>query len=92
LPDVKQQYADRLAKYENTINDVVNAMGDMSPRTLELIATLDFCYRWIRAANKTGPWKTATIEKFKQIKKEKFDDDEILRWYDTLVEAKLIES
>lgn len=64
----------------------------MSPDKLELIATLDFCFRWVRARGGTGPWREATIDKFLQIKKDKFDRHEIDEWYNNLVGAGLIEN
>ncbi len=54
-------------------------MGDLDPNTLELLATLHFCFRWVKASGGNGPWKTLTIEKFKNIKKERFDNNQINR-------------
>jgi len=73
------------------MDDVCNALSDLSPDALELIATLDFSFRWVRARGGLGPWRQAAIEKFKKIKKDKFEDDDIDSWYDALVTAKLIE-
>lgn len=84
-------HAERLAEFELPINNVVEVLGDMSPHNLELIATLDFSFRWVRATGGSGPWKDRTIAKFKSIKKEKFADSEIDQWYAALSDAKLIE-
>lgn len=86
------QFNDKLNSFEEQIKSVCDALSGMSPEPLELIATLDFSYRWVRAAGGNGPWKAKTIEKFKSIKKEKFPGDEIDSWYDVLVEATLVEA
>jgi len=90
-PELAEQYKDKLAEQKLIVTDVCNALSDLSPDTLELIATLDFSYRWVRASGGPGPWKQLAIEKFKSIKKDKFPDNDINGWYDALVEAKLIE-
>jgi uncharacterized protein YwgA len=90
LDELCQQYEQDLNKYKTTIQDVVEALGNMDPRDLELIATLDFCYRWVSAKGGNGPWKKPAIKKFKEIKRDKFSDDEIERWYSALVKAKLV--
>ncbi len=89
--DLRSQYAENLDNYSDQINDVIEAMGDLDPDTLELLATLHFSFRWVKARGGNGPWKELTIAKFKSIKKEKFEDSQIVGWYDTLVEAELIE-
>jgi len=90
---------DRLAKtfptefeqHGKIISAVTKAFGDLSPSILELIATLDYSFRWVRACGGTGPWKQWTVDKFKSIKKEKFSTEQIDRWYNVLVELALIE-
>lgn len=89
--ELKQKFQPQLAKHSEVIRDVVRALGDMSPDALELIATLDFCYRWVRARGGKGPWKPAAVKKFQEIKKDKFRQEHIDHWYGALVEAKLIE-
>lgn len=91
-PELQESHQTQLEDCEETVESVVKAMGSMDPKTLELIATLDYSFRWVHARGGEGPWKRLAIEKFKNIKKDKFQDDEIDRWYDILVEAKLIEN
>ena len=73
-------------------------MLPLTPDQLELIATLDFAYRWERASGGSGPWKQRVIKKFFEIKmnkKSKFDPNDpkkIEKAYDSLVKAKLIEA
>lgn len=91
-PKLEEIYKEPIEKHKAAITSVCNALSDLSPNTLELIATLDFCYRWIRARGGNGRRKMDVIEKFKQIKEDKFSDQEIEKWYDVLVNAELIES
>ncbi len=90
--ELAEQFKDNLSEHQATVTSVCNALSDLSPETLELIATLDFSYRWVRARGGQGPWKQLAVDKFKNIKKDKFPDDEIDGWYNTLVKAKLIEN
>lgn len=90
--ELEARYRERLAEHRPIIDSICNALSDMSPNTLELISTLDFSFRWVRARGGEGPWRRPTIEKFKQIKKDKFDDRQIEGWYDALARAKLIEN
>lgn len=90
--ELRCQFSDRLDQHLSTIQNVCNALSDMSPRSLELISTIDFSYRWVKARGGNGPWKPHVVEKFKQIKKEKFREEEIEKWYGVLVEATLIEA
>ena len=91
-PEVKAIYQEDLEKYQETIQSVASALGSMEPRILELIATLDFSYRWVHARGGDGPWREPTIQKFKEIKGTKFSDDEISDWHQRLVNSKLIET
>jgi len=90
-PEIKEQYQNDLEQYQESINSIASVLGSMEPSTLELIATLDFCFRWIRARGGNGPWKDRTIEKFKEIKGDKFSEDDISEWYQRLVSSNLIE-
>ncbi len=90
--ELTEDFSDKLAHHRDVIESVVNALGSLSPQDLELVATLDFCFRWVRASTPNGPWKHATITKFKRIKKDKFTDEDIETWYQGLVKARLIEA
>lgn len=89
---LRQQYSVELEEHLPAIQSVVKALGSMEPRTLELIATLHYSFRWVHARGGSGPWKPATVEKFKQIKKNKFSDGEIDEWHQILLNSKLIEA
>ncbi len=90
-PELQGEYEEQLSEFRPLIESVCNALGDMRPEELELISTLVFAYRWVRARGGTGPWKEDTVEKFKQIKKDRFSDEQIDEWYGRLAKAGLIE-
>lgn len=90
--DIKGRFQSELDQYQDTIKSVASALGPMDPNTLELIATLDFSYRWVRARGGDGPWRERTFQKFKEIKGEKFSLDEMSKWHVQLVNSRLIES
>ena len=90
--DLSEAFKDQLESHQQLIFSVCDALSDLSPETLELIATLDFCYRWVRARGGCDSRRDAAIEKFKQIKKDKFTDAQIHHWYDVLVKAQLVEA
>ncbi|WP_254509741.1 hypothetical protein [Anatilimnocola floriformis] len=88
--ELLDKFDSKISEHLPTIQNVVEALGEMSPGDLELIATLDFCYRWVSARGGKGPWKAETVKKFKSIKKDKFTNEEIDHWYGQLVNAELI--
>lgn len=82
-------YAEEVEPHEDTINRIVEALGAFEPSDLELIATLHFVAR--RQKQRTGKLnKAAVIAEFKSIKKNKFTDDDITTWYNSLQQTKLI--
>lgn len=88
---VSQEFSSQLSEQMPIIEAVARTFGSLPPLTLELVATLDFSFRWVHASGSEAPWKSATIEKFKRIKKGKFSDQSIDYWYDKLVEIGLIQ-
>lgn len=86
------KYETELAKHAPTVNEVVKAMASLAPNELEVAATLDFSFRWVKARGGEGPWRDATIQKFKEIKKERFTDSKIDEWYDCLLSAGLVQA
>ena len=86
------EHSSKLDQYRETIEAVVKGMASLEPAELEIAATLDYSFRWVRARGKQGPWKDETIKKFKEIKKDKFSDSKIEDWYSSLMEAGLIQA
>jgi len=87
---LKNEYQPQLAQYNPQIESVAEVLGFMSPADLELLATLHYSFRWVHAQGGNGPWKPKAIMKFKEIKKDKFDDQIISDGYDRLARAKLV--
>ncbi len=94
-PNYAEVVSSHIAELENhreTIDAVVSAMASLKPDELEIAATLDYSFRWVKARGDDGPWKNATIKKFKEIKKSKFEDAKIEVWYGSLMSAGLIQA
>ena len=91
IGELSNQFESELKQHGSTIETVVSVLCDFTPENLELLATIDFSFRWVKARGGTGPWKSSTIKKFKDIKKDKFEDEEIETAYTKLVKANLIE-
>lgn len=72
-----------------TIASVTKSLLPLDPARLELLATLDFLYRQLKAGGGTGPWKDRVVEKFLAVKKDKFPRQKVVETYDGLVAAKL---
>lgn len=90
--EIIASFDNEVRKYRKTINAVVGAMASLDPKELEVAATLDYAFRWVKARGNEGPWKDETVKKFKAIKKNKFADPKIDDWYSRLMSAGLIQA
>jgi hypothetical protein len=61
----------------------------LKPNHLELVATLDYAFREIKASVGKKPAKEKVIARFKDFKKAKFSDEEIASTYQQLEGAGL---
>jgi uncharacterized protein len=84
-------HASALGPHFKTINTVVQSLLPLEPNHLELLATLDYLYRQLRAGGGRGPWKHRVIGKFLEVKKDKFPEEEVRDGYDAMVRAGLVE-
>lgn len=85
-------YGDEMAEYEDVIDEVINIFADLSPNALELIATLDYIYQDEKARRRDGlPEKQAVVERFIQVKKDKFPLEMVNEMYDVLLNAKIFD-
>jgi uncharacterized protein YwgA len=83
-------FAEELRPHEATIEKTVKVLGTFKPSELELIATLHFISQ--RQLHTRGSSQQEPVAaEFKAIKKDKFSDSDISRWYGALVQAGLIE-
>lgn len=83
-------HASALKPHRETIGKVVRSLLPLEPDHLELLATLDYPYRQLTAGG-AGPWKERVVERFVQVKKDKFPVDEVRAAYDSMVRAGLAE-
>lgn len=90
--ELLQQHQAALDPHRKTITSVVKALLPFKPEHLEILATLDYLYRQLRAGGGQGPWKERVLARFLEVKKDKFDKVEVASAYDSLVGANLIES
>jgi uncharacterized protein YwgA len=85
-------HATALEPHRATIAKVVRGLLPLQPEHLELLATLDYLYRQLKAGGGHGPWKARVIARFLEVKRDKFPVQDVLAAYDSLVRADLIEA
>lgn len=82
-------YAEELEPHKDAIDRITDVLGKFDHSHLELIATLHFVAR--RQKQRTGELnKAAIVAEFKSIKRDKFSDKAIHKWYKALQQAELI--
>jgi uncharacterized protein len=87
-----RSHASHLEPHKATITKVVQTLLPLQPEHLELLATLDYLFRQLRAGGGRGPWKDRVIARFMEVKKDKFPAQEVTAAYDSMVRADLIEA
>jgi uncharacterized protein YwgA len=85
-------HAAALKPHQATISRVVETLLPLQPEHLELLATLDYLYRYLKAGGGPGPWKDRVIDRFIQVKKDRFPRAEVSAAYDSMVRATLLEA
>ncbi|MBY0528276.1 MAG: hypothetical protein K2R98_33105 [Gemmataceae bacterium] len=81
-----------LNQHQATIKKVVRSLLPLQPDHLELMATLNYLYRQIKAGGGHGPWKERVIERFMQVKKDKFTREAVSEAYDSMIRANLLDA
>ncbi len=89
--ELLQSHAAALRAHQDTIDKVVETLLPFEPEHLELLATLDYLYRQIKAGGGPGPWKERVIDRFMEVKKDKFQRPAVADAYDSMVRANLLE-
>src|SRR6266852_1815736 len=84
------KHAATLKEYEDTVKSTVKALLPLRPDHLELIATLDYAFREMKATVGKKPPKKKVIARFREFKGEKFKEKEIAETYDRLEAAGLL--
>jgi uncharacterized protein YwgA len=82
-------HAEKLKDYEDRVKSTVKALLPLKPDHLELIATLDYSFREVKATLGKKPPKKKVIARFREFKGAKFKDKEIEETYDRLESAGL---
>lgn len=85
------KHAGKLKDYDDAVKNTVKALLPLKPEHLELIATLDYAFREVKATVGKKPPKKKVIERFRQFKGEKFSEKEITETYERLEAAGLFE-
>jgi uncharacterized protein YwgA len=85
------KHAAKLDQYRETLNSTVKALLPLKPDHLELIATLDYAFREVKATLAKKPPRKDVIARFKEFKGEKFKENAIAETYDRLEGAGLFD-
>jgi uncharacterized protein len=90
LEQLLSAYAEELEPYRDRVRQVVRALVPLRAEHLELIATLDYLYRWLCASGQGGPWKERVVARFLEVKKDRFPRAEVEATYERMVSAGLV--
>lgn len=85
------QFQEELAPHEDTIRSVVESLLPLRPERLELISTMDYAYRELRASRRGSPSKEDVIARFKQFKGDKFEQRMLDETFDRMKQAGILE-
>ncbi len=83
------KHAAKLAVCQDTVKSTVKALLPLRPDHLELIATLDYAFREMKATLGKNPPKKTVLARFREFKGEKFKEKEIGETFDRLESAGL---
>ena len=89
IEDLLQEHYELLARYNGVVDEVAIIFADLSPQALELIATLDYLYQDERAKQGRSPDKTSVVDRFEQVKGEKYTRTVVEEMYDALLRAQI---
>lgn len=87
--ELLQMHAEKLKQYDATIKSTVKALLPLKPEHLELIATLDYAFREVKATLGEKPPREKVIGRFREFKGDKFQAKEIEATYNQLESAGL---
>jgi uncharacterized protein YwgA len=85
------KHAAKFEKYEETLKSTVKALLPLNPDHLELVATLDYAFRELKATARKKPVRQNVIARFREFKGAKFTDEDIAKTYDQLEAAGLFD-
>lgn len=84
IEEILNLHRESLAKDDALIRDTVAALITLKPNMLEVIATLDYLLRSEKATGRTTGLKAAVVEKFMQVKKDRYEKQLVESMYDTV--------
>jgi uncharacterized protein YwgA len=83
-------HAAKLDEHRATIQNIVQALVPLEPERQELIATLDYLFRQLRASKDQSPTKEEVLGRFFEVKGGKFPAETVSAAYDSLASAGLL--
>ncbi|MCC7494457.1 MAG: hypothetical protein IT204_19020 [Fimbriimonadaceae bacterium] len=89
LNELLDQHRAHLDANRDIVRGVVQALVPLSPVRLELLATLDYLYRWEKAKGAT-PDKAAVAQRLQEVKPGRFAAADVDRTYDQMSQAGLL--
>ena len=90
IDNLLESYRGDLQPYEERVRVVAKVFAPLPSSDLELYATLDYLYREQRARGGEGPWKERVVGRLLQVKKGKFPEETVSRFYHQMVSAGLV--
>ncbi len=84
-----EKHAAKLRQYDETVKSTVKVLLPLKPDHLELVATLDYAFREMKATVGKKPPKEKVIARFQEFKGQKFNEKDIGETYDRLEAAGL---
>lgn len=62
------EHSDFLLEHSQVIDEVVKLLAPLDASTLEVVATIDYLYRYVAASGKTAPCKPEVMDRFMDAK------------------------
>lgn len=81
------EFEEDIGEFRDSVRDLAEILAPKAPRVLELYATVHFVYREQKAKHREGPWKQTVLERFMNLKKERFNREEVESIYDSMSEV-----
>lgn len=85
-----QELDKKVTPHKSQIDRVVKNLGSFRPEQLELIATLHFVHHRLESIKRKKPTQSSVVAEFHRVKGDKFSNDEVTAWYDSLRNAGLV--
>lgn len=87
---VLDKYRKPVEQQRPVISRVVKTLGKLEPNDLELLSTLHFVDKSLKAGGNQNPSRADVIQAFKRVKGDKFSTDDVTSAYDAMQEVELV--